>query len=319
MFMKKLSFFVGLLAVALFFTLSCKKTVQLTIPTSVTTSDTYALKIVITWGAVEDADGYFIYRTDADPSLSVNPANLSYHLIATVSSVSYEDLDVFSGSYYFYRIVAYRGDETTEMSTPIMGETTMLTADEAFTALADYTNGRRYDATSASQVPGIIMEVIMDNAHSGTDLVFLIDDTYSMWDDIAEVKAAVQDIIDILPSSTRLAAAVYNDANEDPTGWYNYTPFTTSYSTVRTFINDIYVYGGGDTPESVYDGIYQTVDYLNWSSSSKRMMLVIGDAPPLEGPLSTHTLNEVINKCKSMGLIVNLYPILIKGYKSANN
>lgn len=319
--MKKNYLIVGIIFVVFLLTFSCSKKeekeeiIPLDFPSNIATSNNFALKIVLSWGEIVGAEGYYIYRTEANPSVSINPLEMTYQRIGSATGTGYEDIDVISGSYFYYRIASYEGSQISEMSTPIRGETKEITAEEAFTALAEYTNGKRYDANLAIEVPGIIIDVINENAQTGTDLVFLIDDTYSMWDDIEEVKNAIQTIIDILPSSTRLAAAVYNDANEDPTNWYNYTPFTTTYVTVKTFVNDIIVYGGGDYAESVYDGIYQTIDFLNWTSSSKRMMIVIGDAPPLEGHLTTYTLTEVINKCKSIGLIVNLYPILIKDSK----
>jgi hypothetical protein len=108
--------------------------------------------------------------------------------------------------------------------------------------------------------------------------------------------------------------AVYNDANEDPTGWYSWFDLTTDYTLAISYLNDINVYGGGDFPESVYDGIYLTVDNLSWSSSSKRMILVIGDAPPLDGDLTTYSLKQVIDKCESMSIDVNLYPVLISAF-----
>lgn len=316
--MRKLKFLILFVVLSGLFFSSCEKEeINLAIPENVYASSIYSLKIIISWDAVSDADGYNIYRATYD-YYTDDMEDLVYTKIAFATETTYEDLDVISGTSYYYKIEAYKDGSTGDMSEPILGYTTTITVEEAFDALADYTDGTRYDASSASEVPSIIIEIINNHAVSNTDLVFLIDNTGSMYDDIYEVQQAISNILLELPSGTRVGAAVYNDLNEDPTGWYDWTDLTTNYSMTSTFINNIEVYGGGDYPESVYDGIYLTAENMTWASSSKRIMIVIGDAPPLEGSLTSYTLAEVVEKCKSVGLTVNLYPILISSYKKSD-
>jgi hypothetical protein len=283
-----------------------------TTPENLAASDEYALKIVVSWDDAENAESFDVYRAVYD--FFADPADLSFSLVGNTENTTYEDLSVESSASYYYKIKAVNGSGESEFSDAVVGYTITLTADEAFTALAEYTGGVRYDAGSASEVPDIINTVIDEQASSNTDLVFLIDNTASMSDDISEVKSSLTTIINNLPGGTKLAMAVYNDANEDPTGWYSWFDLTTDYTLAISYLNDITVYGGGDLPESVYDGIYLTVDNLSWSSSSKRMILVIGDAPPLDGDLTTYSLKQVIDKCESMSIDVNLYPVLISAF-----
>ncbi|MBU8891988.1 MAG: VWA domain-containing protein [Bacteroidales bacterium] len=301
---------------ALVFT-SCEKDVNLSIVENVYTSDDYSLKVIISWDAVSDADGYNIYRADYDYSV-YEPTELIYTKIGITSATSYEDWDVLSGTTYYYRVEAYSGSSTGALSDPILGITTTLTAAEAFDVLAEYTDGITYNAYSAAEVPTMINQIISNHAVPNTDLVFLIDNTASMVDDIYQVQQAISNIMAALPSGTRVGAAVYNDLNEDPYGWYDWEDLTTIYSIPSEFINTISVYGGGDWPESVYDGIVNTVSDMSWTSGSKRIMIVIGDAPPLEGDLTNYTLNDVIEECTSLGVTINLYPILIAGYKKSS-
>ena len=286
------------------------------IPTGVTASSDFGLKVVLTWTASDDAENYDIYRADCATD-DCDESGLTYAKIDTTEELTFEDLTVVSGSTYYYKIKATNTDNESEFSAFIKGKTISITADEAFTALGVYTGGARYDARYATEVPTIITNIIDEIAIANTDLVFLIDNTGSMGDDITEVKNSITSIISHLPSGTRLSIAVYNDANEDPSGWYDYFDLTTDYTAAQDYLNNISVYGGGDWPESVFDGIYNTVDSLSWSSGAKRMMLVIGDAPPLDGAYSTHTLTQVIDKCASMSVDVNLYPLLIGGSKSS--
>jgi hypothetical protein len=301
--------FVIILFLSLLVTCKKDKSTTLKVPENVEASDDFSLKIVLDWDDVEDADGYNIYRADYDGD--TEPDDSDYDKVGESEDSEYEDISVVSNSSYYYKIEAYSGKDKSKMSDPVEGVTIEISVEEAFDALADLTDGKRYDAADASEVPDIIIDVINDEAITGTDLVFLIDNTSSMYDDIDQVKAAVTNIISQLPSNTRLAVAVYNDKNEDPTGWYSYVDFSKDYTAATSFINNIDVYGGGDTPESVYDGIVNVINDLNWSSTSKRMMIVIGDAPPLEGDLTDYTLEEVIAKCTAASLTTNLYPILI--------
>lgn len=191
------------------------------------------------------------------------------------------------------------------------GSTKIITADDAFTEIANQTGGKRYDAIGAKNVPAMIIDIINQNALPNTDIFFLIDNTGSMGDDIAEVKSALNNIISKLPTGSRLGMATYNDNNYD-SNWFKFSDLNTDFNVSRSFLNSISVYGGGDIPESVYDGVYETVNQGTWRSTSKRFIIVIGDAPPQEGRYSKFSYDQVIEACLAKGLTVNLYPILIK-------
>ncbi len=302
------SHFLAILTLAILST-GCKKDpAPLTIPNSLKASDTLALMINLKWDAVNEATEYNIYRAD----YKADTTSLEFVKVGTSNENKYSDIDVVSRSSYFYKVEATRAGEKGPESYLALGKTKNITPDEAFDVLATLTGGARYNASSASKVPEMIVQIIKDNATTGTDLVFLIDNTISMNDDIRQVKTALNDIISQLPATTRLGAATYNDANVDPNNWFVWNDLTTDYATISTFVNNIRVYGGGDTPESVYDGLYLTIEKMTWSSTRKRMIILIGDAPPLEGKYSTYTLRDVIDKCLAMGVVANLYPILIK-------
>ncbi len=279
----------------------------LEVPTTLNASSDSALKIELTWDNVPNALGYNIYRAD----YQLSEEDLVFELIESSESSEFVDLDVTSNSSYSYRVEAFNGDVLSELSKTAPGNTRIITLDEAFDVLAEYTGGKRYNANTASEVPDAIVQIINENAKVGTDLIFLVDNTQSMWDDISAVKNSISNIISKLPSGTRLGMASYNDANTTPY-WYEMVDLDTDYDNVTNFLNAISVYGGGDLPESVYDGIHSTLKQMSWSSTSKRMVIVIGDAPPLEGSKSTYSLKEVIDLTKELGVEINLFPILIR-------
>ncbi|MBK8342374.1 MAG: hypothetical protein IPL12_03000 [Bacteroidetes bacterium] len=57
---------------------------------------------------------------------------------------------------------------------------------------------------------------------------------------------------------------------------------------------------------------------MNWSFTARRLVLLIGDAPSLEPPLSEFTTTEVLNCIARYNVTMNIYPIVI-GLKEGIN
>jgi len=60
-------------------------------------------------------------------------------------------------------------------------------------------------------------------------------------------------------------------------------PFTSDFNALQKSISGVRVGGGGDIPEAVYEALYAGATKLSWSAD-KRIMLLIGDAPPHPRP-----------------------------------
>lgn len=288
---------------------SCKKEINEIIPfVNLSGSSSFSRKIELKWTAVEEKNVvYKIYRANASGSFE----NAIYQLIGESTTNTFEDKDVNTDQTYYYYIVVEINKIRAYPSNYAIGKTIPLTALESFTELGDQTGGVRYDAPNASSVPDVIIKILKENAIQNSDIVFLIDNTSSMSDDISAVKAGVAKIISSLPKDSRLGIATYNDHNTT-SAWYKFIDLSTDFPMAITFLNSISVFGGGDYPESVYEGIYETASKMSWKGT-KKIIIVIGDAPPLEGSLSKYTLKQVIDKCKEKSIDVNLYPILIAG------
>ncbi len=291
------------------FAIACKKQIDEPLPRlRIEASKTFATRIEVKWENQGEHAKYRVFRTIApgkDP-------NAEYTEIGITSDTIFVDRDVISNQSFYYYILVENNPLKVYASAKELGRTIALTAEEAFAELGVGTGGLKYDARGAASVPGIIIKVIQEQTiGTNSDIIFLIDNTASMRDDIDQVRRSLNEIIDALPSGTRLGMATYNDRNVDPSNWFKFQDLSTDYESSRTFLNAISVYGGGDIPESVYDGIYETVSRAKWQSS-KRIVIVIGDAPPLEGILSVYTYQQIIAKCVERGVDVNLYPILIK-------
>ncbi len=118
------------------------------------------------------------------------------------------------------------------------------------------------------------------------DLIFCIDVTGSMVDDIAEVKTAASDIVDNIMGGvpdSRVAIVGYRDFG-DATMFEDYS-FSSVKSTIIGNINSLSVSGGDDWPEAVYEALIRAIDSENvggWRQGVTKIVILMGDAPPHE-------------------------------------
>jgi Mg-chelatase subunit ChlD len=121
------------------------------------------------------------------------------------------------------------------------------------------------------------------------DVVFVLDTTGSMSEEIQSVKDTLQAVVSNLDKNTKVRVGLveYKDRGDEfVTKVY---PFTTDLAGFSTKISGISASGGGDTPEDVNAGLQVAMDQMAWSSKSvARLAFLIADAPPhLEYPNAT--------------------------------
>lgn len=183
---------------------------------------------------------------------------------------------------------------------------------QVFSGIANATGGETFMIDNAALVVGAITDIIHSYMSAKTDLVFLIDKTGSMSDDIVKIRNSVTMIIDAIEpfEDARVGFAFYGDKNVDE-NWYHLSRLTNDLSACKDVIKRVSTTGGGDGPESVYDGIANTIEKMNWEGDRRRMILLIGDAPALEKPLSDYDLYTIIGMTKEAGVTMNFYPVVI--------
>ena len=171
------------------------------------------------------------------------------------------------------------------------------------------------------------------------DLVFLIDTTGSMGDDIANVKLSANEIIDSLRMNSendyRIAVADYKDypycGSDACYGWitdYVYKrdlPFTylDHRQDIIDAINGLEANGGADWEESVYSALVESMtdvckdcinnaDNYGWRKGVNKAIILMGDAPPHDPEpwLGGHTLNDVTYWSNEIDPI-NVYSIVV--------
>lgn len=124
-------------------------------------------------------------------------------------------------------------------------------------------------------------------AGGAIDMVFTIDTTGSMGGEIAAVRDNLNRILSTLESRTtgfRVALVTYKDDPATGGGPGDYRSrvevnFTSDVAALRAGVNSLGADGGGDTPETVYSGLMSSIG-LSWRAGVKKVVLVLGDAPP---------------------------------------
>jgi Mg-chelatase subunit ChlD len=125
---------------------------------------------------------------------------------------------------------------------------------------------------------------MMRNEINAVDLAFVVDTTGSMGGLIA---AAQNQMITMLEELTRaaninlwLGVVEYRDHPPQDNMLYKVYPLTENLRKAQKAIRGLVATGGGDEPEAVLDGVAAACNDLLWWKHSRRLMVLVGDAPP---------------------------------------
>ena len=185
-----------------------------------------------------------------------------------------------------------------EKPVPVEEEKIILT--DNYNPLAAQTFKEISEMMIYSKGPETIVEDIMNsikmiNPKDKTDIVFAIDATGSMKDDIQKLKekwlpALVEGLKEF--NDVRLGLVFYRDygdnffANGLPVKYYDFT------SDVQAFVKNVRslrIVGseGGDIPEAVYEALYASMEFFKWRADASKKVILIGDAEPHSVPRKT--------------------------------
>jgi hypothetical protein len=117
---------------------------------------------------------------------------------------------------------------------------------------------------------GPVLSVESENQTPQLDLVFVIDTTGSMSDEIREVKMHIRNVINELINGTprpdvRIGFVLYRDYPDQEKEYvYKLYPFTKDIDVVLEYIEEFQAYGGGDYEEVVTIGLDVAIHDLEW-------------------------------------------------------
>ncbi len=147
------------------------------------------------------------------------------------------------------------------------------------------------------------------------DVLFLIDATGSMADEIAKIQSTIFDVsaqIDALPGrpNVRYGLVAYRDRGDAfVSNAYEFTPDVRDFS---KNLSMVYADGGGDYPESLNEGLHDALHQVEWrGGDTVQLIFLIADAPPhLDYPQDYDYAVEMDNAARRG---IKIFPIASSG------
>jgi hypothetical protein len=128
------------------------------------------------------------------------------------------------------------------------------------------------------------------------DVLFLLDSTGSMGDEISRIQntiASIAERIDRIEPrpDLRFGLVAYRDRGDEyVTRVYDFTPDIALF---QQLLASVRADGGGDTPESLNEGLHEAIQGVKWADDAVRLTFLVADAPPhLDYPQDYNYLQE---------------------------
>jgi len=122
----------------------------------------------------------------------------------------------------------------------------------------------------------------LNNAQIKTDILFVLDITGSMSEEIDGIRQSIKKFIAYLNSNSGLDLQIsimpFDDnvpASTRPNDWLD----LSGLEDTEAYLNDLDAHGGDDLPENPYYAITYAYNRVSWRKKSNKMILLITDAP----------------------------------------
>jgi von Willebrand factor type A domain len=115
------------------------------------------------------------------------------------------------------------------------------------------------------------------------DVLFLLDATGSMGDEIGQIQQTIVSIAERIDQiqprpELRFALVSYRDRGDDYVTRVD--DFTTDVAAFQQQLLNTRADGGGDEPESLNEGLHAAIQRVNWADNAVRLSFLVADAPP---------------------------------------
>jgi len=185
----------------------------------------------------------------------------------------------------------------------------MKDASDAYRAISGAANGELYRSKGPPDLVDTIAAILAAERGTDLDLVFCIDTTASMKDDVEALKEKLTRVLKKLPDSFnrfRVGLVLYRDYHEEYLT--RIIPFTSDMNGIQKSINGIRTGGGRDIPEAVHEALDTGIRAFDWQAEN-RIIVLVGDAPPHPRPRGKVTAETVKQAAQEKNIM--LYTIIL--------
>ena len=185
-----------------------------------------------------------------------------------------------------------------------------------FTLTAEY-KGQSFNLGSYPSAQSSITASIPVNkvANDILDIMFVVDATGSMGDELFYLKNELKDVIDragnqLNGTQIRMGSVFYQDIGDI----YLTRPFgfTTNPELLNNFINDQSAGDGGDFPEAVDEALKVAIKDQSWSADAiNRILFLVLDAPPHQAEDNLSKIKDAVNEAQKKG--IRIIPVSASG------
>ena len=181
-----------------------------------------------------------------------------------------------------------------------------------YSHLSAASGGKFYSAIDKA-LPLVLDELLQAELVDGADIVFLVDHTSSMEDDIDEIRKELHQMVTRFAAKpgVRVGLVTFSDVKSGSKFGYCAHGLSDKYEGLDAFLKGIELLG---SIEDVYGAICKTVDEFSWKSKTKRLIVIISDEQPAVGADTNFAEEDVLAKCAKHGIKTNLYPVLVDKY-----
>lgn len=151
--------------------------------------------------------------------------------------------------------------------------------------------------------------------YAALDLMFVIDTTGSMGDELEYLKKELDNVISTVAEENdgldiALSLNFYRDEGDEYVVKSN--PFTSDIEAALKLLDNEYSDGGGDYPEAVHTALEDALNGHEWREDSVKLMFLVLDAPPHgESEEVIESIRTLIVKAAEMG--VRIIPVASSG------
>lgn len=159
----------------------------------------------------------------------------------------------------------------------------------------------------------VVLALESTNAPTKLDVMFMIDTTGSMGDELEYLKAEMGDVIRRVAQEcsigVRTSVNFYRDKGDEYE--LRYFDFRSDVEEAVTLLSQQRAYGGGDYPEAVDTALDYAINQARWEEGAIKIMFLVLDAPPHANADAISTVNKTIAKAAEQG--IRIIPVASSG------